>query len=93
MNIHGAGGEDEKEKVVLMWGYLPGSSPQRSPLLSPAAVRLPQPVGGDAWKDVCGGGCGFAMAISGNLDVDLLLVLDFCLWWSRMRMWTEIYRL
>ncbi|XXG86437.1 hypothetical protein AAC387_Pa11g1333 [Persea americana] len=71
MNSHGGGGGGEsekmeirKEKVVLMWGYLPGSSPQRSPLLSPDVVRLPQPVGGDSWKDVSGGGCGFAMAIS-----------------------------
>eukprot|EP00268_Persea_americana_P023438 TRINITY_DN2303_c0_g1_i16.p1 TRINITY_DN2303_c0_g1~~TRINITY_DN2303_c0_g1_i16.p1 ORF type:complete len:465 (+),score=105.36 TRINITY_DN2303_c0_g1_i16:253-1647(+) len=70
MNSHGGGGEEgekmeiRKEKVVLMWGYLPGSSPQRLPLLSPAVVHLPQPVGGDSWKYVSGGGCGFAMAIS-----------------------------
>nr|DAD28302.1 TPA_asm: hypothetical protein HUJ06_029770 [Nelumbo nucifera] len=48
-----------------MWGYLPGASPQLSPLLSPLVVRLPVSIGvGDSWKDVCGGGCGFAMAIS-----------------------------
>ncbi|KAJ8542104.1 hypothetical protein K7X08_016970 [Anisodus acutangulus] len=41
--------------------------PQRSPLLSPIVVRIPQQgvgVGIYLWKDVCGGGCGFAMAIS-----------------------------
>lgn len=58
--------EDEvrKERVVLMWGYLPGALPQRSPILSPVVVKLPLTVG-PSWKDVCGGGCGFAMAISG----------------------------
>ncbi|PKA63969.1 Ultraviolet-B receptor UVR8 [Apostasia shenzhenica] len=58
--------EEDKgmEKIVLMWGYLPGVSPQRSPLLQPVAVRPPGSTGGDAWRDVCGGGCGFAMAIS-----------------------------
>lgn len=61
----------EKEKVVYMWGYLPGAMPQRSPLLSPVVVRVPQQVMGSiagnySWKDVCGGGCGFAMAISGD---------------------------
>ena len=54
----------EKEKIVYMWGYLPGAVPQRSPLLSPVVVvRIPQS-GNYLWKDVCGGGCGFAMAIS-----------------------------
>ncbi|KAG6765382.1 hypothetical protein POTOM_029421 [Populus tomentosa] len=48
------------EKLVYMWGYLPGALPQRSPILSPLAVRSTV----HAWKDVCGGGCGFAMAIS-----------------------------
>ncbi|KAJ3703336.1 hypothetical protein LUZ61_007041 [Rhynchospora tenuis] len=60
-------GEEAKEKVVLMWGYLPGVSPQRSPLLHPAPVRLPDSSSsssGDTWRDVCGGGCGFAMALS-----------------------------
>lgn len=56
-----------KERVVLMWGYLPGVSPQRSPLLGPVPVRLPAAAGGDGWRDVCGGGCGFAMAISGDV--------------------------
>ncbi|XP_010256797.1 PREDICTED: ultraviolet-B receptor UVR8-like isoform X2 [Nelumbo nucifera] len=57
--------EESKEAIVLMWGYLPGASPQRSPLLSPVVVRLPASTGtGDSWKDVCGGGCGFAIAIS-----------------------------
>ncbi|XP_020102197.1 ultraviolet-B receptor UVR8 isoform X3 [Ananas comosus] len=54
----------EKEKVVLMWGYLPGVSPQRSPLLYPVLVPMPDSAPGDSWKDVSGGGCGFAMAIS-----------------------------
>lgn len=56
--------EKDKEKLVFMWGYLPGALPQRSPILSPVVVRLPATVG-STWKDVCGGGCGFAMAISG----------------------------
>ncbi|KAK2637365.1 hypothetical protein Ddye_032157 [Dipteronia dyeriana] len=63
-------GEEEEEKmeveaVVLMWGYLPGALPQRSPILSPVVVGLPLTVG-STWKDVCGGGCGFAMAISAS---------------------------
>ncbi|XP_019245319.1 PREDICTED: ultraviolet-B receptor UVR8 isoform X2 [Nicotiana attenuata] len=54
----------EKDKIVYMWGYLPGAMPQRSPLLSPVVVvRVPKS-GNYSWKDVCGGGCGFAMAIS-----------------------------
>ncbi|GMP23133.1 hypothetical protein CsSME_00000846 [Camellia sinensis var. sinensis] len=72
MNGDGGGGGEEavkmeevKEKLVFMWGYLPGALPQRSPLLSPVAVRLPPSIGdGCSWKDVYGGGCGFAMAIS-----------------------------
>ncbi|XP_078446964.1 regulator of chromosome condensation (RCC1) family protein isoform X2 [Wolffia australiana] len=61
--------EDEKEKILLMWGYLPGVSPQRSPLLSPVPVKFPGSPPGDGWKVACGGGCGFAMALSesGNL--------------------------
>lgn len=55
--------EEGKEEVVFMWGYLPGALPQRSPLLSPTVVRTADAE--YAWKDVCGGGCGFAMAISG----------------------------
>jgi hypothetical protein len=49
------------EKLVYMWGYLPGALPQRTPLLTPVRV----PASGSNWKDVSGGGCGFAMAISG----------------------------
>ncbi|XP_073036567.1 ultraviolet-B receptor UVR8-like isoform X3 [Primulina eburnea] len=67
MNLHGEGvGESVRmwnERLVFMWGYLPGALPQKSPLLSPVPVRLP-PDAGNYWKDVCGGGCGFAMAIS-----------------------------
>ncbi|XVF83740.1 hypothetical protein PTKIN_Ptkin16aG0515800 [Pterospermum kingtungense] len=69
MNGGGKESEDVKmeivnrERVVFMWGYLPGASPQRTPLLSPVVERLPASVGG-SWIDVCGGGCGFAMAIS-----------------------------
>ena len=58
-------GKENKENLVLMWGYLPGVSPQRSPLLSPAAVPMPESAAGESWRDVCGGGCGFAMAVSG----------------------------
>lgn len=56
-----------KEKVVLMWGYLPGALPQRSPLLSPTIVRPAGDSSDHSWRDVFGGGCGFAMAISGAL--------------------------
>ncbi|THU51798.1 hypothetical protein C4D60_Mb06t34820 [Musa balbisiana] len=71
--VRGAAAEDEmvkeeegraKEKSVLMWGYLPGVSSHRSPLLYPVAVRMPDSAAGDRWMDVSGGGCGFAMAIS-----------------------------
>jgi hypothetical protein len=85
--VGGGGGEEDgagcargagnKERIVLMWGYLPGVSPQRSPLLGPVPVRLPlaaAAAGGDGWRDVCGGGCGFAMAISG----DVLRPLPHC---------------
>lgn len=62
--------EECKEAMVYMWGYLPGASPEKSPILSPAPVRLPDRIsGGDLWKDVCGGGCGFAMAISGRFSI------------------------
>lgn len=67
------GNEEEKmekleEKVVYMWGYLPGASPEKAPMMSPVPVRLSDPVlAEDSWKGVCGGGCGFAMAISGSL--------------------------
>ncbi|RYR65462.1 hypothetical protein Ahy_A03g011401 isoform B [Arachis hypogaea] len=51
-----------KDRLVYMWGYLPGALPQRTPLLTPVLARVPAP--GHSWRDVCGGGCGFAMAIS-----------------------------
>lgn len=58
--------EECKETVVYMCGYIPGASPEKSPILSPVPVHLPDSgYGVDSWKDVCGGGCGFAMAISG----------------------------
>ncbi|XP_030469741.2 ultraviolet-B receptor UVR8 isoform X3 [Syzygium oleosum] len=53
--------EEVPERAVHMWGYLPGALPQRAPLLSPVPVRT---TAAAAWRDVCGGGCGFAMAIS-----------------------------
>lgn len=53
-----------RKRVVFMWGYLPGDLPQRSPLLSPVFVPIPASIG-CFLTDVCGGGCGFAMAISG----------------------------
>ncbi|XP_039144638.1 ultraviolet-B receptor UVR8-like isoform X8 [Dioscorea cayenensis subsp. rotundata] len=57
--------EKKKKLMVLVWGYLPGASPQRSSILHPMAVPLPgSSTSGDSWRDVCGGGCGFAMAIS-----------------------------
>ncbi|XP_010529806.1 PREDICTED: ultraviolet-B receptor UVR8 isoform X3 [Tarenaya hassleriana] len=68
MNGNNGGGvpmEECTEAVVYMSGYLPGASPDKSPILSPVPVLLTSAVhGGDSWKDVCGGGCGFAMAIS-----------------------------
>ncbi|KHG22595.1 ABC transporter G family member 4 [Gossypium arboreum] len=48
-----------------MWGYLPGPLPQRAPLVSPVLVPIPDSID-HSWTDVCGGGCGFAMAISDN---------------------------
>lgn len=79
--MNGRGGEEEmeedgghgsgrgKERVVLMSGYLPGVSSQRLPLLCPVSVRMPAAAAaaGDAWKDVAVGGCGFAMAVSGDV--------------------------
>ncbi|KAL8161073.1 hypothetical protein V2J09_012562 [Rumex salicifolius] len=56
------GMEVERERSVFMWGYLPGALPQRTPLQSPVMVRLLPSFG--RWRDVCGGGCGFAMALS-----------------------------
>ena len=81
MNGKGNGGgggaaalpEVNEEKLVYMWGYLPGALPQRSPLLTPVVVRFPPSVG-YSWKDVFGGGCGFAMAISGAFNVSNLFI-------------------
>jgi hypothetical protein len=71
-------GCEVKEKMVYMWGYLPGALPQRTPLLTPVLVRVPASSGGYNWKDVSGGGCGFAMAISGILPFSInLLSLNF----------------
>ncbi|XP_050380217.1 ultraviolet-B receptor UVR8-like isoform X2 [Argentina anserina] len=61
----GAKMESRREAAVYMSGYLPGVSPEKSPMLSLEPVKFPDPMdGGDSWKEVCGGGCGFAMAIS-----------------------------
>ncbi|OMO97266.1 Regulator of chromosome condensation, RCC1 [Corchorus olitorius] len=38
--------EECKERSVYMWGYLPGASPEKSPMLSPVPVRLPASVQG-----------------------------------------------
>ncbi|KAH6798171.1 Regulator of chromosome condensation family protein [Perilla frutescens var. hirtella] len=60
-------GKSEKQLEVLMWGYFPGVTAQRSPLTSPASVRFPETeAAGDSWKDVCAGGCGFGMALSAS---------------------------
>lgn len=62
--------EECKETVIYMWGYLPGASTEKAPIVSPVPVQLPDPICcGDSRKDVCGGGCGFAMAISGSFSV------------------------
>ncbi|XP_022767598.1 ultraviolet-B receptor UVR8-like isoform X6 [Durio zibethinus] len=63
--------EECKETAVYMWGYLPGALPDK---LSTVRVRLSASIHGGAssWKDVCGGGCGFAMAIS-ELDCGKLI--------------------
>ena len=65
MAINNGGGSEEGalQTVLYMWGYLPGALPQRTPLLTPVAVRVPPC--DYSWNDVCGGGCGFAIAISG----------------------------
>lgn len=69
------GGSDEserKELEVLMWGYFPGLTAQRTPLNSPAIVKFPEAEASvDSWKDVCAGGCGFGMAISGSSPIFL----------------------
>ncbi|KAG8496824.1 hypothetical protein CXB51_008058 [Gossypium anomalum] len=57
-----------RDGVGFMWGYLPGALPQRAPLVSPVLVRIPDSID-HSWTDVCGGGCGFAMAISGILGM------------------------
>lgn len=86
MNGNGGGGEESsrmimeggRERWVYMWGYLPGALPERSPLLSPVVVRLPPSLAvGTAWKDVCGGGCGFAVAISGHLIFFCFIITQF----------------
>ncbi|XP_057863040.1 ultraviolet-B receptor UVR8 isoform X6 [Cryptomeria japonica] len=46
---------------IFMWGYLPAIS-QRVPLLSPTPV--PRSTTQEPWKEVCSGGCGFALALS-----------------------------
>ncbi|XP_011653648.2 ultraviolet-B receptor UVR8 isoform X2 [Cucumis sativus] len=62
---NGAKMANKIDALVYMWGYLPGALPDKSLLLLPEPVRLPSSIdGGDSWKEVCGGGCGFAMAIS-----------------------------
>lgn len=75
--------EEYKEPMLYMCGYLPGASLEKSPILSPVLVRLPETVrGGDSWKDVCGGGCGFAMALSGHsfsLFPAMYLILYSCI--------------
>ncbi|XP_030472757.1 ultraviolet-B receptor UVR8-like isoform X2 [Syzygium oleosum] len=58
----GVEAEGSRRNAVYMCGYLPGASPEKPPMLSPTPVR--DPAGGDSWKDVFGGGCGFAMAVS-----------------------------
>ncbi|XP_015897159.2 ultraviolet-B receptor UVR8 isoform X1 [Ziziphus jujuba] len=59
--------EECKQTLVYMWGYLPGASSEKAPILSPMPVSLPDMISGkDSWRDVSGGGCGFAMAISGS---------------------------
>lgn len=58
-----------RDRLVYMWGYLPGASRQGAPLLNPVSVRLPPSAAdGFGWRDVCGGGCGFAVAISGQFS-------------------------
>lgn len=69
--------EECKQTLVYMWGYLPGASTEKAPILSPVPVTLPDPISaGDSWRDVCGGGCGFAMAISGSFSI--LFSILFC---------------
>ncbi|XP_065851950.1 ultraviolet-B receptor UVR8-like isoform X2 [Euphorbia lathyris] len=51
------------DTMLYVCGYLPGVSQEKSSILTPVPVLVHH---GDSWKDVCGGGCGFAMAISGS---------------------------
>ncbi|KAG4195263.1 hypothetical protein ERO13_A06G101404v2 [Gossypium hirsutum] len=67
-----------RESVLFMWGYLPGPLPQRAPLVSPVLVPIPDSID-HSWTDVCGGGCGFAMAISGGAVLAASFVACF-LW-------------
>lgn len=82
MNVgHGDMEQEEErermvEKLVHMWGYLPGALPQRAPIPLPFVVAIPAQFC-SAWKDVCGGGCGFAVAISG-IQSYLQLVRKIC---------------
>ncbi|OIW16159.1 hypothetical protein TanjilG_18874 [Lupinus angustifolius] len=62
MNVSGGVEVRHGQKMVYMCGYLPGATTQRLPLLSPVAVNFPGTC--YSWNDVCGGGCGFAMALS-----------------------------
>lgn len=69
-----------EESVVYMWGYLPGASSQGSPLLSPVPVVLPaSTLSKDSWKDVCSGGCGFALGISGDSWIYLFSIAYYVL--------------
>uniref|UniRef100_A0A0C9RZF0 TSA: Wollemia nobilis Ref_Wollemi_Transcript_415_2290 transcribed RNA sequence n=1 Tax=Wollemia nobilis TaxID=56998 RepID=A0A0C9RZF0_9CONI len=56
------GGEEKNSVDIFMWGYLPAVSQQRAPLLSPTPV--PRSTTQEPWKEVCSGGCGFALALS-----------------------------
>lgn len=69
--------KDHNDFEVLMWGYLPGVTARRSALTSPTSVPFPdaEGVAGDSWKDVYPGGCGFGMAISGYLTINIFLIL------------------
>lgn len=69
----GVNDKNEKQLEVLMCGYFPGVTAPRSPLTSPASVRFPEvEVAEDSWKDVCAGGRGFGMAISGYSPISRL---------------------
>lgn len=73
------GVKNEKRLDVLMSGYFPGVAAQRTPLTTPAVVRFQEgEVAGDSWKDVCAGGCGFGMAISGYSSFSLDIFRGDC---------------